>query len=160
MKTIFFVCLFLAVLIFAYSLLFSYISYVSAQQGSKYRYVVLKKDNDPATIITTANTTNTSISSNETIVSIVPDSAEMGEKGFSPNPVHIKVGDMVIWKNNDYDVHTVTEGSEMGGEPEDGFESGVLKPSQAFNNTFTSPGTIGYHCMLHPTMLGAIIVSP
>ena len=153
--------LFLAVLLFSYMLLFNYTSYVSAHQGSKYRYVLMKKDNDFATIITTANTTNTPISSpNETIVSIVPDSAEMGEKGFSPNPVHIKVGDMVIWKNNDYDVHTVTEGSEMGGEPEDGFESGVLKPSQAFNNTFTNPSTIGYHCMLHPTMLGTIIVSP
>ena len=161
MKQIFLIYLFFIVIIFAYSLLYYYTSYASAEQGFKYHYVVLKKDNDTTTMTTTVNTTKTPTSpSINKIVYIVQGASDMGGKGFSPNSVHTKVGDTVVWKNNDYDIHTVTEGREMGEEPEDGFESGVLKPSQVFDNTFANAGTIGYHCMLHPTMLGTIVVSP
>ena len=141
--------------------LLSYLSYASAQQGLKYHKVVLQKDNGTMNMKETVNTTKTPNSSPiKKIVYIVQGASDVGDKGFSPNPIRIKVGDTVEWKNNDYNVHTVTEGREMGEEPEDGFESGVLKPNQAFNSTFSNPGTIGYHCMLHPTMLGTIVVSP
>ena len=92
-----FIYLFFVVLIFAYSLLFTYTSYVSAQQGSKHHYVLLKKNNDTTKMITTVNTTKTPTSySIKKIVYIVQGASEMGDKGFFPNPVRIKVGDTVL----------------------------------------------------------------
>jgi plastocyanin len=70
---------------------------------------------------------------------------------FSPGTITIKAGITVTWKNNDYTAHTVTADDSS-------FDSGNLDPGQSFSHTFSSAGTINYHCKYH-TMTGKVIVS-
>jgi plastocyanin len=86
-----------------------------------------------------------------------------GGQAYSMDPIQVKVGQKVIWKNDDSTAHTVTSGTgasdpNMGKE----FDSGVTKlinPGATFEHTFTKAGTFPYFCQLHPTMLGKVIVS-
>ncbi|SRR6266487_3393042 len=104
-------------------------------------------------------TKNNTVTTNIMNVSIVPDAAGLGEKAYQPNPVEIKAGQSVIWANNDLTTHTVTEGNPSTNVPAKGFDSGLLSPEQTFKYTFDKAGTIEYHCILHPTMIGKVIVS-
>jgi plastocyanin len=36
----------------------------------------------------------------------------MADKGWSPNPVNVKVGDTVTWTNDDSQAHTVKSGKD------------------------------------------------
>lgn len=95
-------------------------------------------------------------------VTIVPGGSTKADKGYDPNPVHVKVGQTVEWTNKDSVQHTITSGSP--GSPDSGkeFDSGLTKlinPGTTFDHTFTKAGTFTYYCQLHPTMLGTVIVS-
>ena len=69
--------------------------------------------------------------------------------GFSPARVSIKVGQTVVWTNNDQRDHDVTA--------EDGsFGSGNLKSGQSYSHTFTAVGTFAYGCSLHPRERGTV----
>lgn len=92
-------------------------------------------------------------------VSIVSDAGELEDKAYQPNPVQIKAGETIIWTNNDLTTHTVTEGNPSTNVPTEGFDSGLLSPDQSYKHVFDKAGTIEYHCILHPTMVGKIIVS-
>lgn len=71
---------------------------------------------------------------------------------FNPSPVNILVGEAITWDNHDTPPHTVTA--------DDGsFDSGNINNGGTYTRTFSAPGTIPYHCDLHPTMLGTIVVS-
>lgn len=71
---------------------------------------------------------------------------------FSPPQLIIKVGDTVIWTNNGATAHTVT--SDSGSE----LSSPTLSGNQVYSHTFNVAGTYNYHCSIHPTMTGTIIV--
>jgi plastocyanin len=45
------------------------------------------------------------------VVSIVLEASVVRDKAYQPNPVKIKVGETIIWTNNDLTTHTVTEGN-------------------------------------------------
>jgi aldose sugar dehydrogenase len=92
-------------------------------------------------------------------VSIVTDAAIMGDNAFQPNPLTIKVGDNVTWINNDTVMHTVTSGSGPN-DPNEGkqFNSGLLAEGQAVIHTFKRVGEFNYFCLVHPNMIGKIIV--
>ncbi|MDQ6778909.1 MAG: plastocyanin/azurin family copper-binding protein [Actinomycetota bacterium] len=38
------------------------------------------------------------------------------------------------------------------------FDTGPIQPGQTKTFTFTTAGTYGYHCSLHPFMTGTVIV--
>ena len=42
------------------------------------------------------------------VISIVSGASAMGDKAFAPNPMNVKTGDIVMWKNTDIETHTVT----------------------------------------------------
>ncbi|MDE1970261.1 MAG: cupredoxin family copper-binding protein [Patescibacteria group bacterium] len=71
---------------------------------------------------------------------------------FNPSMLTIKRGTRVTWVNNDNVSHTVTS--------DDGnlFNSGTLAPGRSFSFTFTTVGTMTYHCGVHPSMKGQIVV--
>lgn len=74
---------------------------------------------------------------------------------FVPATVNISVGDTVTWTNNEPSAipHTVT--SDTAGQ----FDSGIFNPPQTFAHTFTTAGTFAYHCNVHPTMHGTVVVA-
>jgi len=95
-------------------------------------------------------------------VSIVPGASSKSTDAFAPNPVNAKVGDTVIWTNDDSQPHTVTSGSN--GTPDKKFDSSpnfqpLLVPKGTFKHTFTEAGTFDYYCQLHPAMVGKVTVS-
>ena len=67
------------------------------------------------------------------IVSIVSGASAMDDKAFMPNPLHIKIGDIVTWKNTDIETHTVTSGpSSVGNQKANEFDSGLIESGQSF----------------------------
>ena len=94
-------------------------------------------------------------------VSIVPGASTLADKSYSPNPVEVKVGQKVVWANDDTVLHTVTSG-ELG-SPDAGkaFDSGFTKLASkgtTFEHTFAAAGEFPYHCAVHPGMVGTVIV--
>jgi hypothetical protein len=59
----------------------------------------------------------------------------------------------VSWKEYSTD-HTVvsTSGNEL--------DSGIISPGGTFAHIFNDPGTYEYHCSIHTTMVGNIVVEP
>ena len=72
---------------------------------------------------------------------------------FSPNPITIKVGDTVSWTNNGSVTHTAT--SNTGAWDTGPIASGATSTAVSFNTT----GSFAYHCAIHPSMTGTVIVS-
>ncbi len=70
---------------------------------------------------------------------------------FNPDSLTISVGTTVRFVNEDSTTHTVTA--------DDGaFDAGRLSNGQEFTFTFEQAGTYAYHCNIHRSMTGTIIV--
>jgi nitrite reductase (NO-forming) len=96
-------------------------------------------------------------------VSIVKGAATLANKAFSPDHVKIKIGNTVIWTNNDNNIHTVTSGIANTPNVGEAFDSGLtslISPSKTYSHKFTNAGQFTYFCRLHPTMVGEIEVVP
>ncbi len=74
---------------------------------------------------------------------------------FNPQTITVTLGTTVMWTNSDTITHTVTA-------DDNSFNSGNLGHNGTFSHTFTSSGTIGYHCQIHggphQGMYGTVIV--
>ena len=70
---------------------------------------------------------------------------------FQPDVLKVKVDAKVTWTNDDTVPHTVTADTNS-------FDSGNLQPAGSFSFTFTRPGTYAYHCSIHPSMHGSVVV--
>ena len=81
---------------------------------------------------------------------------EETDECYLPHTVTINVGDTVLWENPDPVAHTVT--SITDGAPDGMFESGLFLTDTTFEVNFDEPGTYDYFCIVHPWMVGAIIV--
>jgi hypothetical protein len=71
--------------------------------------------------------------------------------------VTIGVGETVTWENNDTAAHTATSGSGSEG-PVGHFDSSLIMAGSSFSHTFEEAGTYDYFCMVHPWMIGTVIV--
>ena len=97
---------------------------------------------------TSGETTTTTQSSGNTVT--------MKNSSFQPNSITVSAGDAVTWINEDSVSHTVT-GDKTGAG--DDFESGTMKPGQQFTHVFDQAGTFPYHCSIHTSMKGTVVVS-
>lgn len=75
----------------------------------------------------------------------------MKNLAFDPATVTIKVGESVIWTNQDSANHTVVADN---GE----FKSADLANGATFSFTFEKAGTYPYHCSIHPSMKATVVV--
>jgi plastocyanin len=98
-------------------------------------------------------------------VSIVSRAETQGENAFSPSPITVAVNGVVRWYNDD----RAAAGGEYGGASgtthtvtadDLSFASGNLTPNRSFERAFAAAGTYNYHCSIHPTMKGRVIVTP
>lgn len=73
---------------------------------------------------------------------------------FTPSQITVKKGDTVTWTNNDSTAHTVVDDlSDVGGP-----SSGEIAPGASYSFTFTKTGSFQYHCSIHRSMRGTIVV--
>ena len=68
---------------------------------------------------------------------------------FRPRTIHIARGDVVKWVNRDNITHTSTSSS---------WDSGSVAPGDRFKRRFRRAGTFNYHCSIHSSMTGTIVV--
>lgn len=68
---------------------------------------------------------------------------------FDPQELTVTAGTEVTFKNEDSVKHTFT-GTDFG--------SGDIQPGGEFKHTFATAGSYDYHCSIHPSMTGKIIV--
>jgi plastocyanin len=73
---------------------------------------------------------------------------------FSPNSLTVKAGTTVTWTNKDATTHTVT--SDNGAFT----SSGNLATNDTYSFMFAAEGSFPYHCAIHPSMKGTIVVTP
>lgn len=70
---------------------------------------------------------------------------------FSPSTITVPALTEVTFTNNDTTAHTITA--------DDGsFDSGQIEPGHIFIHAFEKPGLFTYHCSIHQSMKGEIIV--
>ncbi len=103
----------------------------------------------PTQTVTGAPTQTMTGSPTQTLT-LQPVAIDITNFAFVPATVTISKGTTVVWTQQDSGVsHTVTD---------IGFDSPPLSQGQTFNQTFNDAGTFNYHCSIHPTMTGTIIV--
>jgi len=100
-----------------------------------------KKQNVPISTPTSFNAKNAS-----------EVSVDINNFSFNSQILTIKAGTKVTWTNNDSVVHTIT--SDSG----DLLNSRVLDLGETFSFTFNKSGSFTYHCNVHKTMKGTVIV--
>ena len=71
---------------------------------------------------------------------------------YAPNPVTMRVGQTIGWRNADSLTHTATQDGA-------GFNTGSVTAGATSAATMMStPGTFTYHCTIHPGMVGTVSV--
>lgn len=84
---------------------------------------------------------------------LITITSDNGSNSFSPNPANVVLGQTVAWKNNDGITHRPAQDTS-------GFDTGnVGSGATTANVTMSTLGDIGYHCAIHPTMVGTIHVT-
>jgi plastocyanin len=82
---------------------------------------------------------------------VVTINGMLGAGSYTPNPVTVKAGQSVAWRNADAIPHNPTG---------TGFNTGAIGGgATSAPITFSTAGTIDYHCGIHPTMVGTISVT-
>jgi plastocyanin len=70
---------------------------------------------------------------------------------FRPATVTVEVGDTVTWSNQDGVPHTATA-------DDDSFDTGNIAGGSSASQTFATAGSFPYHCEVHPSMTGTVVV--
>jgi len=103
-------------------------------------------------IILLVQNSNHGTSGNLQVSSTAVHNVVITDTMFVPSQLIIKVGDKVSWTNNGVMGHTVT--SDSGSE----LSSPTIAKDGTYSHTFSAAGTYSYHCAIHPSMTGVIIV--
>jgi amicyanin len=77
----------------------------------------------------------------------------MSGYAFSPRTLTITAGDTVTWTNQDQAPHDVKTTSGPAS-----LHSPMLSKGGSWSHTFTTPGTYGYVCTVHPDMTAQLVV--
>jgi predicted secreted protein with PEFG-CTERM motif len=98
----------------------------------------------------------------EVTISAASGSSSVGcettpEGCYIPKEATVDVGGKVIFSNTDTAAHTFTAGTAAGG-PSGEFDSGLAMAGSSFEWTPTATGEVPYFCMVHPWMVGLIVV--
>jgi plastocyanin len=102
-----------------------------------------------------ANSTNSNTSQQTTTNTNAPQGTiNIANMMFSPSQITVAVGGSVTWTNNDSIAHTVTDDLSNV----DGPNSGNIAPGASYTFTFKKAGSYQYHCDIHHSMRGTIVV--
>ncbi|MCL5010877.1 MAG: cupredoxin family copper-binding protein [Patescibacteria group bacterium] len=126
---------------------------IIAAAGGVY-YFSFPKKNPASNSLSVPN--NTSGQESVLTASTTPSTAQVVQVAiknfaFEPAELQIGVGAEVKWTNQDPVNHTIT-GAD--------FQSGQISNGQAYSHIFETAGSYDYHCSIHPSMQGRVIVIP
>jgi plastocyanin len=79
---------------------------------------------------------------------------EVVDIDYDPKDASVTKGTTVKWTNTGKLPHTVTKEEGPGAD----FDSGTLQPGDTYEETFTTPGEIAYHCTIHSGQDGSVTV--
>ncbi len=102
----------------------------------------------PTPTITTSQTTSPSGSMMITIQNFA----------FSPASITVPRGSTVMWTNQDSVQHQIINDATTTSGQGQIFESNPIGQGQSYSFTFNTAGTYPYHCNIHPSMKGTVIV--
>jgi plastocyanin len=88
-------------------------------------------------------------------VYILPGATTLGSNAFGDHPLVIYNGERMHWRNIDDTTHALV--ADTPGVP-DFRETDVLAPGGEQSFLITSTGRTTFHCRIHPTMVGTLIV--
>jgi predicted secreted protein with PEFG-CTERM motif len=86
-----------------------------------------------------------------------PGCEETAEGCYIPSTATVDVGGVVIMSNPDTAAHTFTAGSPADG-PTGEFDTGLVMAGNSFEWSPDTIGEVPYFCMVHPWMIGLIVV--
>jgi plastocyanin len=86
----------------------------------------------------------------ETATASKDASVKIANFAFHPPTLTIAKGDQVTFANSSKVTHTATRGGA--------FDTGLIKPGKSVTVRFKQKGTFAYHCKIHPSMHGKIVV--
>ena len=87
-----------------------------------------------------------------------PGCEETAEGCFIPKEATVDVGGKVIFSNTDTAAHTFTSGAATDETPGEVFNSSLVMAGSSYEWTPTTAGEVPYFCMVHPWMIGSIVV--
>ena len=102
----------------------------------------------------TQNSTNNNSSASSSNQSAASGSIDIKNMMFTPSQISVAKGATVTWTNNDSVAHTVIDDLSNVGGP----SSGDIQPGSTYSFTFNKTGSFQYHCSIHPSMRGTIVV--
>jgi len=88
----------------------------------------------------------------------VPGCEETTDGCYLPGTVTVDVGSVITMSNPDTAAHTFTSGTPDGDDVGAMFDSSLLVAGGSYQYTPDAAGEIPYFCMVHPWMVGTIIV--
>jgi plastocyanin len=87
---------------------------------------------------------------------------EIRDIAYNPKTITVKEGDTVTWTQKDQIGHSVTSTDDLfdsspgcDATPEN---DNCLKPNDTFSFTFETAGEFSYHCRVHSSMVGNVVV--
>jgi plastocyanin len=109
----------------------------------------------PASPKETAAIPNTASTQSVTTTTAASATVAIAIQGFAFDPaaVTVKVGTSITWSNQDSADHTIT--SDKGD-----WDSGKTAQGGKYTHTFDQVGTYTYHCSIHSSMKGTVVVTP
>jgi len=113
------------------------------------KYLILAVLGILAVVAVSGCTSNTNQTSNS---SSSANAVTIQNMAFNPATLNVQVGTTVTWTNKDSNTHRVVSDSGL-------FDSGDLANGKSFSYTFNQTGSYPYHCSIHPSMTGTIVVS-
>jgi plastocyanin len=87
--------------------------------------------------------------SGETATASATKTVKIANFSFMPGKLTVTKGTKVMFANSDSAAHTATG---------KGFDTRTILRGKAKSVTFSKKGTFAYHCEIHPTMKGTIVV--
>jgi plastocyanin len=71
---------------------------------------------------------------------------------FNPSTITVAANTTITWTNKDGVSHTVTSATGL-------FDSGTISNNGVYSHKFTAAGTYSYSCLIHPDMVGTVVVN-
>jgi plastocyanin len=75
-----------------------------------------------------------------------------GPNSFYPSPASVGTGQTVVWRNDDTIAHHVVFDAIQ-------VDAGTLAPGTLSQPITIAAGTWGYHCAIHPSMVGTVTIA-